>query len=226
MDNFVSIDWRNGPDRIFFFFKGTDMFASFSLGDSRLEKHHPILIKGHWGDFEQHVDDLRFGFTVPSPDWHSAGGGDMVWFFYYDGETPMACKFSQITSSVVFKKKLSDTDWWPLGNFFHKIVGVMLDEKADVKHTYWVLLNDGRYFKYNPGIPRKVKVLSMANSEWSFLEKYKDRIVTTALNNYPVFDTYFYIFLTDEEYLRFDLKTRKASGPHPIDEETWPGLFD
>lgn len=225
MKNFVTVDWRNGPDRIFFFFKDTNTYSSFHLGNNHVEEGYPTSVAGHWGDFGQHVKDLRFGFTTPSPDWHSAGGGDMVWFFYLDGDTPMVCKYSQINSKVVFKKSLSDTDWWPLGNFFNKIVGVMLDEKADSKHTYWVFLNDGRYFQYSPRTPRPPKVKPFNGSEWKELENYKDRIITTALNDFSIFNAYFYFFLTNNEYLRFDVKKRTVNGPFPVHEGTWPGLI-
>ncbi|UQS13170.1 hypothetical protein [Pseudomonas sp. HS6] len=225
MKNFVTTDWRHGADRIFFFFKETNTYARFNFGDNRIEKTHPTSVIGHWDDFEQHVKDLKFGFNTRSPDWHQNGGGNISWFFYYEEQTPMVCKYSQINDKVVFKKKLSDTDWWPLGNYFDKIVGVMLDTTASSAHDYWVLLNDGRYFTYTPRVPRPPKAKPLANSAWSGLEQYKGRMITAASNDHPIISTYFYIFLSNNEYLRFDIKKRTLTAPRPVDDGTWPGLI-
>ncbi|MNY69517.1 hypothetical protein D3C86_2074640 [compost metagenome] len=50
-------------------------------------------------------------------------------------------------------------------------------------------------------------------------------MITAALNDYPLLDTFFYIFLTNNEYLRFDVNKRSISDPIAIDEESWPGLI-
>ncbi|CAI8980299.1 MULTISPECIES: hypothetical protein [Pseudomonas] len=49
--------------------------------------------------------------------------------------------------------------------------------------------------------------------------------MTAALNDYPTFDTYFYIILNDNPYLRYEQGAKKAFGPYTISESTWPGLL-
>lgn len=110
MKNFVAVDWRNGPDRIYFFFKDTDTFARFNLGDDSVEKYHPTPVKNYWGDFGKHVKDLRFGFNTSGINWKSTNDGDIAWFFYHEGNTPMVCKYKQGESKVLFKKPVSETE--------------------------------------------------------------------------------------------------------------------
>lgn len=225
LKNFVAIDWRNGPDRIYFFFKDTNTYSRFNFGDNSVADGHPTTVDDHWDDFDKHVKDLRFGFNTSGINWHHTNDGDIAWFFYYDGNTKMVCKYKQSEDKVLFKKPISETDWWPLGNYFDRIVGVMWDEKAETKHTFWVLLNDGRYFTYSPWLGKLPKPKPLANSVWSDLEPYTDRMITAALNDHPAFNTFFYIFLTDNEYMRFDFKERKVLGPIQVDEDSWPGLI-
>lgn len=225
MKNFVAIDWRNGPDRIYFFFKDTRTFSRFNLGENSVEKHHPTPVSNHWGDFGKHVQDLRFGFNTSGVNWKHTNDGDIVWLFYHEGKTPMVCKYKQREDEVLFKKPVSETEWWPLVNYFDRIVGVMWDEKADIKHTFCVLLNDGRYFTYSPWLERLPQPKPLKNSMWNDLDKYKHRMITAVLNDHPAFNSFFYIFLTGNEYLRFDFNERKIVGPITVDETSWPGLL-
>lgn len=57
------------------------------------------------------------------------------------------------------------------------------------------------------------------------MDKYKDRLITAVLNDHPAFNTFFYIFLTGNQYLRFDFNERKVLGPIPVEEPSWPGLL-
>jgi hypothetical protein len=49
-------------------------------------------------------------------------------------------------------------------------------------------------------------------------------MITAVLNDHPLFKVYFYIFLTDNEYLRYDVE-HGVQGPIPVDEDSWPGLI-
>ncbi|PBJ18776.1 hypothetical protein BSF44_49590 [Pseudomonas sp. ACN8] len=225
LKNFVATDHRSGPDRIYFFFKDTNTYSRFNLGDNKVADNHPASVVSHWDDFDQHVKDLRFGFNTSGRNWNLEFESDMTWFFYYDGNKPMVCKYDQHNDKVKFKKNISETDWSPLLPYFDKIIGVMWDEKAEIKHTFHILLNDGNYFIYNPWLKKASKLNPFKGSMWSKLEQYKDRMITTVLNDHPLLDTFFYIFLTKNEYLRFDVNKRSISDPIAIDEESWPGLI-
>ncbi|MNE78410.1 hypothetical protein D3C80_1748160 [compost metagenome] len=101
----------------------------------------------------------------------------------------------------------------------------MWDEKAEIKHTFHILLNDGNYLTYSPWLKKAPKLKPLKDSIWGKLEQYRGRMITAALNDYPLLDTFFYIFLTNNEYLRFDVNKRSISDPIAIDEESWPGLI-
>lgn len=65
LKNFVAVDWRAGKDRIYFFFKDTNQYSRFDLGDNKVAEGHPKEIKAsNWGDFHLHAKNLRFGFTT------------------------------------------------------------------------------------------------------------------------------------------------------------------
>lgn len=223
MKNFVAVDWRSGPDRIYFFFKDTNTYSRFNLGDNSVEDNHPTAVDDHWDDFDKHVKDLRFGFNTSGLNWKQVNDGDIVWLFYYEGNTPMVCKYKQSSDEVVFKKPVSQTEWAVLLPYFDRIVGVMWNENADTKHTFWILLNDGNYITYSPW-SEILWVYPLKNSPWQKLEQYKDRMITAVLNDHPLFKVYFYIFLTDNEYLRYDVE-HGVQGPIPVDEDSWPGLI-
>ncbi|WP_223569707.1 hypothetical protein [Pseudomonas sp. BF-R-26] len=221
--NFVAVDWRSGPDRIYFFFKDTNTYSRFNLGDNRVEENHPTAVDDHWDDFDKHVKDLRFGFNTSGLNWKQVNEGDITWFFYYEGNTPMVCKYQQSSDKVVFKKPISQTEWGVLLPYFDRIVGVMWNENADSKHTFWILLNDGNYIIYSPW-SEILRVYPLKNSAWQKLEQYKDRMITAVLNDHPLLKTYFYIFLTDNEYLRYDVQSG-IQGPISVNEDSWPGLI-
>jgi len=224
MNNFVAVDWRNGPDRIFFFFKDTCTYSRFDLGNNKVPENYPTAVGNNWQSFGQHVKDLRFGFNTSGIAWDLSNDSDMLWLFYYDGPTPMVCKYRQMDDKVYFKKPLSHTVWALLSPYFDRIVGVMWYEQAETKHTYWVLMNDGNYLIYNPW-KGTVKIRPIKGSMWSGLEQYKDRMITAVLNDHPTTNTFFYIFLTNNEYLRFDFNEKNIVGPIPVDDASWRGLI-
>lgn len=223
LQNFVAVDWRNGPDRIYFFFKDTGTYSRFNLGDNEVPKNYPLAVGSNWADFGKHVKELCFGFNTSGVAWDASADSDMLWLFYNEGSTPMVCKYRQMDDNVYFKKPVEQTVWAPIKPHFEKIVGVMWYEKAETKHTYWMLMNDGNYLIYNPW-SGKIKIKPLKDSIWRGLEKYKDRMITAALNDHPTFNTFFYIFLTNNEYLRYDINGGTISDPIPVNEASWPGL--
>ncbi|MET0845901.1 MAG: hypothetical protein ABWY46_06880 [Pseudomonas sp.] len=223
MSNFVAVDWREGPDLIYFFFKDTSTYSRFNLGDNSVGKGYPCSADVNWGDFGKHVKDLRFGFSTTGLDWNGAGG-DLLVLFYYEGNTPMVCRYSQASDKVLTKTPLSHSIWAPLKPYFDKIIGVMWYDATGSKHTFWVLLNDGNYLIFN-AYNQQMWIKSLAGSNWAGLEKYKDRMITAVRNDQPLFSTYFYIFLTNNQYLKYDFGEAAVSGPHQVNDGTWPGLL-
>jgi len=86
-------------------------------------------------------------------------------------------------------------------------------------------MNDGHYLSVNFRTEQTV-VRKPIYQTWRGLDAYKDRIITAAQNDHPLLDKYYYIFLTDNEYLKYDITNdRVVSGPKKIDDESWPGLL-
>lgn len=222
MNNFVAVDWRAGHDRIYFFFKDTNTYSRFNLGDNKVPGGYPTTVVGNWDDFDKPAKDLRFGFSTNTGGWD--GGYDYLWLFYYEGNTPTVCKYLQQTDVVHSKMPVAQSVWAPLLPYFDRIVGVMWNERTAYEETFWVLMNDGNYLIYET-FTKSLKVRPLKDSPWSQLEQYKDRMMTAALNDYPTFDSYFYIFLTNNQYLRYEQGSKKVFGPITIDETSWPGLL-
>lgn len=223
MKNFVAVDWREGPDRIYFFFKDTDTYSRFDIGQNAVPEGYPDSIDTHWDDFGKHVKDLRFGFTTKNLDW-SGAGGDLLVLFYYEDNTPMVCRYDQSTDKVLTKKPVVTSIWAPLEPYFDRIIGVMWLDTVGSKNVFWVLLNDGNYLVYN-AYNQSLSVKPLGGSSWAALHKYKDRMITAVLNDHPIYNKYFYIFLTGNQYLRYDFEEERVSGPHNVHEGSWPGLL-
>ncbi|MFJ2711446.1 hypothetical protein ACIOZM_11200 [Pseudomonas sp. NPDC087346] len=220
--NFTAVDWRQGPDRIYFFFKEKNTYSRFDIEDNKVLSGHPTFLDGKWEGFDKPAADLRFGFTTTTASWD--GGVDTLWLFYDEGDTPSVCEFSQKSDKALSKTSVARSMWAPLLPYFYKVVGVMWSESSAQKETYWVLLNDGNYLIYDI-YTKTLEVLPLKNSPWSELEQYKGRMMTAVLNDYPTFDTYFYIFLNDNQYLRYEQAAKKLFGPYTISETSWPGLL-
>ncbi len=224
LKNFTAVDWREGPDRIYFFFKDSNTYSRFDIGANHVDRNvYPSPITGDWGSFDKHAKNLRFGFTTTAIDW-SGIAGDQLWLFYDDGGTPMVCKYSQRTHEVHSHIPVSKSIWAPLTPYFDRIVGVMWREDIGYKELFWVLLNDGNYITFNY-VTKKLNVLPLLGSPWSNIHKYKDRIITAVLNDHSLTNSYFYIFLTGNQYLRYNANNTNVTGPFPVNEGSWPGLL-
>ncbi|MHC8395921.1 hypothetical protein ACYZT8_20130 [Pseudomonas sp. LB3P93] len=223
LKNFVAVDWRDGLDRIHFFFKDDETYSRFDLGDNCVGEGYPCSVYGNWDDFSQHAKDVRCGFTTSGLDWDGAGG-DLLVLFYYEGKTPMVCRYSQGNDCVVTKTPVSQSIWAPLKPYFDKIVGVMWLEESGRRFVFWILLNDGNYLSYN-AYTQELHIKPLKGSYWAYLEKYKGRMITAVKNDAPLLDTYFYIFLTNNQYLRYDCDNRVVTGPFDVNEATWRGLI-
>ncbi|WP_085683383.1 MULTISPECIES: hypothetical protein [unclassified Pseudomonas] len=221
MDNFIAVDWRAGPDRIFFYFKESNTYSRFSIGANKADSDYPKPVRGNWGDHVISAADVRFGFTTESPSWNN--NTDHLWLFYYKNETPWVCQFLQQTDSVVSNASVANSEWSALLPYFDNIVGVMHQSYSSTTNDFWILLNNGNYLSYD-AYTKTLKTHPLKNSNWAKLEPYSHRMLTAVTNDYPTFDRHFYVFLSDNEYLRYEHESKKVYGPIKTDDESWPGL--
>lgn len=225
LKNFVAIDWRSGPDRIYFFFKDSDTYSRFDLGDNKVPANYPAPVGGSWDSFDPHAKDLRFGLTTTSFGWNTSSDEDIAWLFFYQGTTPVLCKYNQDKDKVDAFYKVSDSIWKPILPYFDKIIAGTWFQLTGHPFLFRFILNDGHYLSFN----YKAKTLtykSFGDYQLGALKPYKDRIITAAQNDRTFADSYWYIFLTDNQYLTYNIQSdRLVSGPQTINDQNWPGLL-
>lgn len=246
LKNFVAVDWRAGKDCIYFFFKDSNTYSRFDIGDNQVPPHHPTAITHqHWGNFHEHAKNLRFGFTTTGFSTDDVTDSefdlDILWLFYYDGNVPSVCAYNQDTDTPIKSLPIKHTYWRILLPYFDMITaGTWWDAWSEPGRDLKVrfILNDGNslYLKWRkiaatPNTTRltgevNVKLEPITASTWPGLEPYKHRIITAAQNDRTLADSYLYIFLTDNEYIAYNIaENRVQHGPLKVDHDTWPGLL-
>ncbi|MDX9679746.1 hypothetical protein ACIOVC_08985 [Pseudomonas neuropathica] len=225
LKNFVAIDWRSGPDRIYFFFKDSDTYSRFDLADNKVSTNYPAPVTDSWDSFGPYAKGLRFGLTTTSFGWNTPTDEDIAWLFFYQGTTPVVCKYNQDKDKVDAFYKVSDSIWKPILPYFDKIIAGTWFQLTGHPFLFRFILNDGHYLSFN----YKAKTLtykSFGDHQLGALQPYKDRIITAAQNDRTFADSYWYIFLTNNQYLTYNIQSdRLVSGPQTINDENWPGLL-
>ncbi len=225
LNNFVAIDWRSGPDRIYFFFKDTDTYSRFDLGDNSVPSNYPAATAGNWDNFAPYTKDLRFGLTTTSFGWNAGSDEDIAWFFFYDGTTPMVCKYDQDSDKVAAFYKVADSVWKPILPYFDKIIAGTWFQLTGHPFLFRFILDDGHYLSFDYKA-KTVKYNRFGEYQLAALKPYKDRIITAAQNDRTFADSYWYIFLTNNQYLTYNIQSdRLVAGPRTIDDGNWPGLL-
>lgn len=225
LNNFVAIDWRSGPDRIYFFFKDTDTYSRFDLGDNSVPSNYPAATAGNWDNFAPYTKDLRFGLTTTSFGWNAGSDEDIAWLFFYDGTTPMVCKYDQDSDKVAAFYKVSDSVWKPILPYFDKIIAGTWFQLTGHPFLFRFILDDGHYLSFDYKA-KTVKYNRFGEYQLGALKPYKDRIITAAQNDRTFADSYWYIFLTNNQYLTYNIQSdRLVAGPRTIDDGNWPGLL-
>jgi len=220
INNLVAVDWRTGPDAIIFFFKQYNAFCRFSIGDNKVEGNVK-LTPVDWRDLEIDAEDICFGFTTTGFEFDAR---DSLWLFYYRDGTPWVCEYLQKEGKVKSKTTVAQSHWAKLLPWFDKIVGVMWQGTTSTRDEYWVLLRDDHYLVFDT-FSGKLQAKPLEGSPWSDISSdYQDRMITAVLNDRSMFDRFFYIFLTDNQYLRYEQNAKELFGPYDIDEVSWPGL--
>lgn len=225
--NFVTVDWRSGEDRIYFFFKDSNTFTRFNLRENQVPPYYPRPIASRWSLFTN-ARNLRFGFTTTGFDTENPDD-DILWLFdhyTFDGSAqPAVRKYDQDTDTSIRYDLLEDTRWRKLAPYFDKIIaGTWWQTVPGRPQLFRFLLNDGRALRLDFGYDTLV-VETLNEKTWPGLSPYKDRMITAAQNDRPLADSYLYIFLTDNEYIRYNIQeNRVVSKPIKIDAVSWPGL--
>ena len=229
LNNFVAVDWRAGKDKIYFFFKNTNTYARFNIGDNEVPKGYPATVNGRWGDFDKHVKILRFGFTTTgfkptSPDIDGIDS-DILWLFYYDEDRPMVCRYDQDTDKVASMDYIEDSPWHQLLPYFNQIVAGTWWQLPGRVRLFRFLMNDGNSITLD--LIRKTFTLeAITDTSWPGLQPYKNRIMTAVQNDRTFVDSHYYIFLTHNQFIRYNIQENRAlSGPITVNDESWPGLL-
>jgi hypothetical protein len=226
LSSFVAVDWRSGPDQIYFFFKETNAYSRFSIADNRVPSDYPRPVLSNWNVFNN-AQDLQFGFTTTgiNPAQPVGIDSDILWLFYKENGVPMVCNYNQDTDKVHSLDRLQDSPWRSLSPYFDRIVaGTWWQNYRDVQ-LFRFLLNDANALSLDLRT-NKLTLEAITHTTWPGLENYKHRIITAVQNDRTWADSYYYIFLTDNEYIRYNIPKNKAeSGPIKVDDVSWPGLL-
>lgn len=138
----------------------------------------------------------------------------------------MVCKYDQDADKVNSFMTLAKSPWFLLEPYFDRIVAGTWRESALQPRAFEFLLNDGTALLLN--LTNNVNQLRHINIKdlFSKLDPYKDRIITAVQNDRSLADSHYYVFLTGNQYLRFNLWTRELlAGPIDVNDGNWPGLL-
>ncbi|MCU0071660.1 hypothetical protein N8H71_08665 [Pseudomonas koreensis] len=218
LKNFVAIDWRAGPDRIYFFFKNSDTYSRYDISDNRVLDIYPKPVKEHWSEFDPYAKHLRFGFTRTAPGLFD--DADTSWLFFYNDDTPWVCAYDQDADKVSAFYRLSNSLWAPLLPYFDRIVAGTWWEVTS-KNTFRFLLSNGDSLVFDTV---KQQLTLKPSTNMRGLEPYKQRIITAAQVDPTFSDSLWYIFLTNDEFIIYNMqKNQVAGGLRKVD--SFPGLL-
>jgi hypothetical protein len=72
----------------------------------------------------------------------------------------------------------------------------------------------------------RVKIEPINDTTWPGLAPYQHRMITAAQNDRTLRDSHLYIFLTDNEYITYNIPENKvADGPTKVSESSWASLL-
>ncbi|VVP45958.1 hypothetical protein [Pseudomonas fluorescens] len=227
LKNFVTVDWRSGADAIHFFFKDTNQYSRFNTGDNEVPKGYPREITiDRWDSFHSFAKKLRFGFTTTDMPGEITGfDSDVSWLFFYEDDMPAVCKYDQDADKVSYTKFVKDTVWAPLLPYFDRIVAGTWLDLIGKSFVFKFIMSDGNHFIFD----YKKSLLNypaISPTSWNGLERFNNRVITGVQKDRTFADNYFYIFLTDSQYLIYNLQLNSVqSGPHAVNDVNWPGLL-
>jgi hypothetical protein len=230
LKNAVAVDWRSGKDQIYFFFKDNNTYSRFSIVDNQVPPNYPRTVSGNWGNFFNNRS-LRFGFTTTGFDTDDMDG-DILWLFHLfdfgslgDGG-PCVTRYDQDKDCEVNCKSFKYTRWHQLEPYFDQIIaGTWWQTRPGRAHLFRFLMKNGKSLQLDFGYGTLTEE-TINEATWPGLSRYKDRIITAAQNDRSLADNYWYIFLTNDEYIRYNIQENRAEGgPIRINDGNWPGLL-
>ena len=225
--NFVAVDWRAGKDKIYFFFKDTNTYSRFDIAQDKVDDGYPKPINEEtWGRFHPFGKVLRFGFATAGIDITTPldFDSDTLWLFFYRDNVPTVCKYDQDDDRTESITSVADSVWSPLLPYFDKIIAGTLNPTTLHPRRFNFLLEGGKLMilDLNRSKPASIQVLDRTLSG---LAQYQHRIVTAVQNDRTLGDSHYYVFLTHNQYMRYNLPTHSLlAGPMDITETNWPGL--
>lgn len=229
LHNFVAVDWRSGRDRIYFFFKDSNTYSRYDVGDDRVINEHPSDITSEgWGAFHPHAKNLCFGFHTDRivGDNRFSWDADILWLFYYDKETPMVCEYDQDADKPVSFKRVDQSIWHMLLPYFDSIIAGTCWQrpfKVTGKYIFKFILDDGKYL-YLDWQNKTPVIGEIDDFSWPGLADFKHEIITAAQVDADFTDNYLYIFLTGNRYLKYNIdKNQLQVGARDVGTN-WPGL--
>ncbi|VVN03258.1 hypothetical protein PS645_03401 [Pseudomonas fluorescens] len=228
LENFVAVDWRAGKDKIYFFFKDTNTYSRFDIAEDRVEDGYPKGIdQRDWGDFHPYAKHLLFGFATSGIDITTAFDfdSDSLWLFFYKDGIPTVCKYDQDDNRVEIITSVAKSIWHPILPHFDQIITGTFKSSALHPRRFHFLLKDGKsiYLDLHRSKPASLKVF---DKTLPGLAPHKDLIITAVQNDRTLADSHYYVFLTQNRYMRYDLPNlRLLAGPLRVSDVTWPGLL-
>ncbi|WWL45027.1 hypothetical protein V5O39_03025 [Pseudomonas parakoreensis] len=203
--NFVAVDWRTGPDRIYFFFPEKNSYSRFDFEDNKVLSGFPKPVDGKWKASTRLLQTCALALPrrPPTGTVASTRSGCSTTKEQHPAFASTANKPTRQS-----RKPPSPNQSGKNIALLRKIVGVMWAESTAQRESYWFLLNDGNYLIYEI-YSKTLELLPLKGSPWAPLEEYKNQMMTAVTNDYPTFDTYFYVFLNDNRYLRYEQNAKK-----------------
>ncbi|WP_347901233.1 hypothetical protein [Pseudomonas purpurea] len=243
MNNFVAVDWRSSKDRLYFFFKDSNRFSRFNISDNEVPAGYPTAVtNSNWKSFHEHAKNLRFGFTTTGMgiDGNSDFELDILWLFYDKDGTPFVCAYDQDNDKPISYTSVESSIWKSIAPYYDRIIaGTWREDLSDKRFSF--ILNDGKLLDLQWKTMHvesgqqsvrvytgdtKTRIEPITEATWPGMTPYKNRIITAVQNDRILNDNYWYIFLTDNEYITYNLPEKRIEyGPLKINNTTWPGLL-
>lgn len=229
LKNFVAVDWRSGRDRCYFFFKDDDTYSRYNNSEGSVASSHPTAVtQDNWGEFHPHAQDLCFGFSTD----RIVGtnrlelDADILWLFYYNEKTPMVCEYDQDADTPFSFTPVSESIWSMLLPYFDDIIAGTFWQRpfrSSGQTIFKFILKNGKYLELD-WHSKKLVLGDIKYTTWPRLGPYVDDIITAVQIHASVTDSYLYIFLSDNKYLKYNIDKNILEGEARDVDEGWPGL--
>ncbi|WP_160107715.1 hypothetical protein [Pseudomonas izuensis] len=221
--NCFTFDWRDGPDKTFFFWPNLNLYTRFDNGRDRTDSGYPKPIIGNWEGFGPNgyvkdIKELRFAFTF-STDL----ANDTILFFRDKAGTPELLYYSPERDSLSGYEDLTKSRWKKITPYFYQIVFAVWWRERPGNGVVIFWLNNGKYLRYT--VDSDHLEVKNINGNWPGLEQYQTDVLTGVQWNRSPSNDWLFVFLKGNRYIKYDIDADKTiGGPWRVDETTWPGV--